>query len=469
MSIRVKWVLALVCLTAVASGAVGFLSYRLTAAQLESELRDSLEEAASTAAARITRAPVARRALPPRAPGNGIQLQVLTGAGRAIAPEGSAGEGSADQGSAGIPVTTVDLSVAEARRPGVEVFSTARIDGEAHRVITVSLGDRRGAVQAARSVAESDRVLARLRARIIVVTVAVMGVGAVAGVLIGGSVTRRLLGLVGVAEAVADTGQIEATVPAEGSDEVARLGRAFNEMLGALARSEAEQARLVEDAGHELRTPMTSLRNNIYILRHYAELDDEARQGVLADLERETEELSALIEDVLAVSAGRTDEEPVREVDIGDLVRSVAERTAGRWDRQARVQVPEGFTARVRSRQVSRAVRNLVDNACKFSPEGSPVDVILRAHVAERTNGDPAEVFEIEVADRGGGFEEADLANVFARFHRSEAARGLPGSGLGLSIVASVAATHGGEVHAANREGGGARVVLRLRGQPDRG
>ncbi len=447
-----KWVLTLVCVTAVAAVAVGLLSYRLTAAQLESELRGSLDDAASAAAARLTRVRVARRALPPPERGDGIELQVLTGAGRTIDREGSAG----------IPVTAGDMSVADAMRPGVELYRTALIDDEEHRVLTVSLGGSRGAVQAARSVAESDRVLALLRSRMLVVTVVVMMLGAVGGVLIGGSITRRLLRLVGVAEAVADTGPTGATVPADGTDEVARLGRAFNEMLGALARSEEEQARLTQDAGHELRTPMTSLRTNIYNLRHFGDLDEDARRDVLGDLESQTEELSTLIEDVLAVSAGRLDEEPRVLVDLAAAVRSVAERTAQQWNRRIEVQAPDALAATLRRAQVARAVRNLVDNACKFSPEDSPIEVVLRTRGPRGASRDQGGTIEIEVMDRGPGFEESDLRAVFSRFHRSAAARSVPGSGLGLSIVASVASAHHGDVQASNRTGGGASVVMRL-------
>jgi two-component system sensor histidine kinase MprB len=122
-------------------------------------------------------------------------------------------------------------------------------------------------------------------------------------------------------------------------------------------------------------------------------------------------------------------------------------------------------------RQVARAVRNLVDNACKFSPDGSPIEVVVRrggSGDGEYSRIDSAahplgtEMVEVAVLDRGPGFEEADTDAVFGRFHRSAAARSMPGSGLGLSIVAAVAEAHGGGVRADNREGGGARVMMWL-------
>ena len=98
---------------------------------------------------------------------------------------------------------------------------------------------------------------------------------------------------------------------------------------------------------------------------------------------------------------------------------------------------------------LDRAVSNLVDNALKFSPEGRPVDVTVTGGV-------------VEVADRGPGVAADDRGRVFDRFYRATEARTLPGSGLGLSIVAQIAELHGGTVTLAPREGGGTVARLQL-------
>jgi two-component system sensor histidine kinase MprB len=98
---------------------------------------------------------------------------------------------------------------------------------------------------------------------------------------------------------------------------------------------------------------------------------------------------------------------------------------------------------------VQRAVSCLIDNADKFDPSGGPIEV----HVAGTT---------LWVADRGPGIPDDELPLVFERFHRAEAARSLPGSGLGLSIVREVALRHGGEAFARHRDGGGAEVGFTL-------
>jgi two-component system sensor histidine kinase MprB len=99
--------------------------------------------------------------------------------------------------------------------------------------------------------------------------------------------------------------------------------------------------------------------------------------------------------------------------------------------------------------RLDRAVSNLLDNACKWSPAGKPVEVIVSGGC-------------VRVRDHGPGFAEVDLPHVFDRFYRARAARATPGSGLGLAIVRQVAELHGGSASAANRPGGGAELTLAL-------
>jgi two-component system sensor histidine kinase MprB len=105
--------------------------------------------------------------------------------------------------------------------------------------------------------------------------------------------------------------------------------------------------------------------------------------------------------------------------------------------------------AMVRPALLERAISNLLDNSLKFDVSDAPIEVTVHRGT-------------ITVADRGPGIPVADLAHVFDRFHRSVEARTMPGSGLGLSIVAEVAATHDGTVFARNRTSGGAEVGLTL-------
>jgi two-component system sensor histidine kinase MprB len=439
VSLRTKLVLALVGCTALASIAVGTLSYGATALRLREEVDRSLGEATQELFA-ARRGPSTPRLLLERAErGAGeVDLQLIDAEGSALS----------GVGGALLPISEADRRVAASDVRGERLLRTVDFDGTPTRMLTTAAGSGNGAVQAARSLEEPQRVLSALRSRILMVTAGVAGAAALAGWLIARQVTARLTRVTDAAERVAATGDLGVAVPVDGADEAARLGSAFNEMVGALARSREDQQRLVQDAGHELRTPMTSVRTNLYTLRGYDSLSTSERARVLADLESETEELSRLIDEVVEVATDRRGDEPAMPVDLVALVQRVARRATARTGRAIEVRA-EPTTVQGRPAALRRAVGNLLENAAKFDSSGSPIEV----HVANGT---------VEVLDRGPGFPEADLPHVFQRFYRSTAARATPGSGLGLSIVAEIATGHGGTVWARNRPGGGASVGFAL-------
>ena len=258
---------------------------------------------------------------------------------------------------------------------------------------------------------------------------------------------RPVAELTDTAEHVASTRDLTRRIDAHGDDEVARLATAFNTMLEALERSQRAQKQLVADASHELRTPLTSLRTNLEVLARGGPLDAGDRERLREDLVLQLEELTGLVGDLTELAR---DEEPeIEDVRFDALVEGAVER--------ARRHAPHiTYAAELEPTLVSgvpgrldRAVGNLLDNAAKYSPAGSVVDVRLR-------DG------ELTVRDHGPGIPEADRAHVFDRFYRADTARGQPGSGLGLAIVRQVAETHGGTVAAEAADGGGALMRLRL-------
>lgn len=434
MTLRTKLVLTLVGCTWAVSIVVGTLSYRSTSNALHDEVDRSIRVATETAMgapAAQGRGPLGRIALPRE-----VDVQL-------IEPDGEVRFVSADEG---IEPTTSDIEAAGAVVRGRSTLRDEEVGGEPVRLSTTSLGDGRGAVMAWRSTEEVERVLAALRTRILLVSVVVAAVAAAVGALVARSVTSRLTRLTSVAEEVAASGDLHADIPREGRDETARLGRAFDDMLAALALSSERQRRLVQDAGHELRTPMTSIRTNLYSLRDVGDLDPAAAREVVDDLELEAAELSRLVEDVLAVAGGVEVQEDPELVELVELVRGEANRVATRWGRTIVVRGDGPLEAACRRSQVARAARNLVDNACKFSSPDTPVEVsVVAAPDREGRRG-----VSIEVSDDGPGIEPDELGLVFERFHRADSARSLPGSGLGLSIVAEVAERHGGFVWARN-------------------
>jgi len=236
---------------------------------------------------------------------------------------------------------------------------------------------------------------------------------------------------------------------AGGNDELSRLAASFNEMLGALEVSLRQQRQLVADASHELRTPLTSLRTNLELLARGQPTDLSERHAVLADLVAQMERLSTLVADLIDLARDEEVALPVEDVRLDEVVEDAVAGVRSRYGRVLFTVASRPTSIRgVRSR-VSRAVTNLLDNAAKWSPAGAIVEVSVR-------DG------EVIVRDHGPGVAPEDAPHVFDRFWRAPNARGMPGSGLGLSIVKDVAEKHGGSVTLEPAIGGGARFRLRL-------
>ncbi|OBH21218.1 HAMP domain-containing histidine kinase [Mycolicibacter terrae] len=293
-----------------------------------------------------------------------------------------------------------------------------------------------------KSLAPTRAVTMKLRWVLLVVG----GVGVVVAAVAGGMVTRTGLRPVGrlteAAERVARTDDLR-PIPVYGSDELARLTEAFNAMLRALAESRERQARLVADAGHELKTPLTSLRTNVELLMASAEpgapqLPEEEMAELRADAIGQIEELSTLVGDLVDLTRDDQREVTFEQVDLNEVVDRSMERVRRRRnDIEFDIQVVP-WHVYGDAAGLSRAVLNLLDNAAKWSPSGGVVGLRMRQI-------DPTHV-EMVVSDQGPGIPENERELVFERFFRSDQARAMPGSGLGLAIVKQVVLKHGGAI-----------------------
>lgn len=434
MSLRWKIVLAITAISAVATLAVGAANYRSTRSQLYAEVDRSLV----AVDARVTDRIAVDTLLPQRTPFSGFEAQYLRL------------DGEVAQTTFPSPVapSAAELAVVGAR--GRSVFTDVTTAEGEYRVRTIGLP--RGALQIARSLDETERVLRSLRARTLTWTLAVIAAATVAGWLIAGRVTASLRRLTSAAEHVESTGRLDVLVGESGADEVGRLGGAFDRMLAALRRSRDDQQRLVQDAGHELRTPLTSLRTNLDVLERHPSMGDEDRAAILADLRAETDELTHLVDEIVTVASGSFADEPYEQVDVASIARDVASRFERRAERPV-VVTGSSPTLLGQPGSLQRAVSCLVENACKFDRSDQPIEVTI-----EVVGGGVV----VTVADHGPGIPAAELDRVFDRFHRAVDARTMPGSGLGLSIVRDIARRHGGEAFAGNRPEGGALVGFRI-------
>jgi two-component system sensor histidine kinase MprB len=178
-------------------------------------------------------------------------------------------------------------------------------------------------------------------------------------------------------------------------------------------------------------------------------MPDEMRQRILADLDSEVNELTALVNEIVAVASGGGDDQPSERLVLEEVAEPVAERVGRRHERQIEViasQPAEVFVPRL---ALERAVSNLVENACKFDPSGEPIEIVV-------------EGTRLTVLDRGPGVADAERHLIFDRLHRADDARALPGSGLGLSIVRDIVERCAGAVSVEARPGGGAAIGFTL-------
>ena len=328
-------------------------------------------------------------------------------------------------------------------------FATTNVDGTPYRILTSSWHEG-GVIQIGRDLDEIHAVLADMRLRLFLLALGGTVAAAALGWWLARRIVRPVVKLRDTAEQIASTQDLTTPIPADGDGEVGSLARSFTTMVDALATSRAQQQRLITDASHEMRTPLTSLRTNIELLGRANGLPDAQRTEVVDALQLEVGELSYLVAELVELATDSSRTEPTEPVVLADIAGDVATRAIRRYGREVTV-VPATDLQPVDGQpaQLERAISNLVDNAIKYSPAGSPVEIAVTST-------------DVVVRDSGPGIAAEDQPHVFDRFYRSTLARAEPGSGLGLAIVQQIVQRHHGRVWATSRPGGGAEVGFSL-------
>ncbi|HET9516737.1 MAG TPA: HAMP domain-containing sensor histidine kinase [Actinoplanes sp.] len=365
-------------------------------------------------------------------------------------------DGTASAGADLLPVTDAARRVATGE--SAQARETIVIGSGRYLMVTTPVAGG-GAVQVAMARGSVDRTLGLLAL--------VLGMTCIGGVVIAALAGRQVarVGLLPVerltsaVEHVAETKDLQAAIPVRGDDEIARLAGSVNAMLDALGRARAAQRALVEDAGHELRTPLTSLRTNIELLAHTENatgpgLSADDRATLMRDLQTQVVELTQLTDELVALARDDVAPQPVQAVDLTEVVANAVERARLRFPAVPFDVQLTPVTVLGRSGALARMVLNLLDNAAKWSPPGSPVEVRL----TRRPGADGTA--ELTVADAGPGIDEVDRPRVFERFYRALTARSMPGSGLGLAIVAQAVQLHHGSVTVGRSAAGGALLTV---------
>jgi two-component system, OmpR family, sensor kinase len=250
----------------------------------------------------------------------------------------------------------------------------------------------------------------------------------------------------------ADPGERLPVPPSD--DEVGRLGTTLNEMLARLGEALEHERAFVADASHELRTPLAILRTELELALAEGRSPEELRAAIASAAE-ETDRLSQLSEDLLTIAQTERGELPLKlaRIDLRETLEGVRRRFARRAEETGREISLGGPALEVEADRlrIDQAVGSVVDNALRYGAGDIALSVVPVDGAAE-----------IHVRDHGPGFPPEFLPRAFERFSRASPSRRDGGSGLGLAIVRTVARAHGGEAFAANAEGGGAEVWLRL-------
>lgn len=278
------------------------------------------------------------------------------------------------------------------------------------------------------------------------------GIGAGVGVVLARRTVRPITELTSAARDLRG-GDRSRRAMVTGTDEVAQMAQAFNDLVDSVEQEDAVRRAFAADVAHELRTPLAVLRSQLEAVQDGVAVADPALFG---SLHEETLRLGRVVADLETMTSADSVQFDLRRtrVDLADVVSRVADALAVRFEEQAlqltvRPEPSPVWGDEVRLQQV---VTNLLTNTLKFVPTGGSVQV---------TTGASRENVELSVCDDGPGISAEDLDHVFERFYRGQRVR-TGGSGIGLAVVATLVQAHGGEVTAGNAEDGGACFLIRL-------
>ena len=437
MSFRVR--LTLLCVLAVAVTVV--LAAVVSYFAVSNRLHDQTDDSVRADATRLAKLPNPEIALPYfdlPTPNARDYLRVTFADGRSQVPQ--------NQPTA-IPLSRDDVAIAQ--DGGRFELRDANVNGR-HLRIASAAGRNGRSVQFAQDVDDVDDTIADLRTTLLIVGGLSICLAALLALFVARASLRPVARLTRAAERVATTQDLAATIDVRRRDELGRLASSLNAMLAALDMSREQQRELIRDASHELQTPLTSLRTNVEVLAGRPSMPEDERRRLLTDVSQQVAELTALMDNLVELARDTdTPTEETTEIDLDRLVTAAVDRARLRAP-DVRIELDlEPARMEGRRQLLERAIVNVLDNACKWSPPGERVEVGLHDGT-------------ITVRDHGPGIDAEDLPRVFDRFYRAPAARAMPGSGLGLAIVRRVIDGHGGRIVVESPTGAGTIVRIHL-------
>ncbi|PFH08445.1 two-component system OmpR family sensor kinase [Collimonas sp. PA-H2] len=321
-------------------------------------------------------------------------------------------------------------------------FTNVRLNSGLWRVYSAQIGNT--VVQIAQPQSARNQIAAQMAVKTVTPLLLLFPL---LGILIWIAVSRGLAPIKRAAAEVQarDMHALSAIPDATLPQEIQPLTQALNDLLARLGQSINAQRAFVADAAHELRTPLTALRLQVQLAERAS--DDSERQAAFGDLKHGLERATHLLQQLLTLARQEPGafEQTHVEVDLGALMHSVVSDFAlAANDRQVDLGISAETPASVNGNGDALRIllNNLIDNALRYSPAGSSIDVSLASG---------ADGVTLAVEDHGPGIPEADLGRVFDRFYRAAGSQSQTvGSGLGLAIVKQIADAHRASVSLRN-------------------
>jgi signal transduction histidine kinase len=301
----------------------------------------------------------------------------------------------------------------------------------------------------------------------IVLLVFAGGMATVLGYFLSSTITQRIQLLKNAAESIAH-GELGTRVPVQGYDEVAGLAKTFNQMAEQLQESDDKQRELehmrrdlIAWVGHDLQTPLTSVRAILEALSDGVVEDPETASRYLRTAQRDVNSLSALIDDLFQLAQLDTGGFPLDRANasLNDLVSDTLE-SFNELAKQREIKLEGNVEYNVDpvnmdTQAVGRVLNNLIGNALRHTPDQGRVSVWVH-----RTG----KGIEVTVSDTGEGIREEDLPHVFESFYRGDKSRNRDtgGAGLGLAIARGIVQAHGGEIRVESKPGRGTLFTFHI-------
>ena len=448
LSVRARVVGLVLLLATLGFATAGATAYAVESARIESRVEDVLAQEieefqtlAATGAPIESIAQLLRAAMDRNVPAANERILGFV--------HGSVRFFQGEQG-AGVPLRSDPAFLAAVRDVLPEAgFGSVQTSGGTVRfaVKPILQGEQSGAYVVAYFAAADYTEFAAVVRTFVLVAVMTLVLIAVAAWALTGRLLRPLQRLRHTATEINES-DLTRRIEVSGTDDISRLAVTFNEMLDRLEGAFAAQRQFLDDAGHELRTPITIARGHLELVRADDAADIEATRAVVLD---ELDRMARLVEDLVALAKAERPDflrlETVELAQFTDELRAKV-RTLGDFDWQLDARA-DGVTD-IDAQRITQAIVQLADNATRFTTTGGLIALGTALDAGDLT---------LWIRDTGTGVTPGHEDRIFERFDRGGSTSGT-GSGLGLSIVTAIAAAHSGTVRLDNRPGWGATFTV---------